>query len=392
MSKSNISISKNYNIIEHVRGIVSINVVLIAILLIFSKSALAGCTYEVDNQWNSGFVASIHITNDSSTTVSSWEVSWQYSGDNRITSYWNANVTDSNPYSANGINGNGSIQPGQSITFGFQGTSSGVAETPNVTGRVCEGSNIDTDTSSDNVNNAPTDITPNVSGTDGYATRYWDCCKPHCGWTANVSEGIKPVASCNFNNESNGDDYLVTSSCDGGDGYTCFNMAPYAVNDKLAYGYAAVSASGDICGKCYQLDFKGSSYNAGDDPGSKALAGKTMIVKATNIGYDVSNGQIDLLVPGGGVGAFDACTKQWGASAEDMGEQYGGFLSACKQDVGWNAELDQYKSCVKQRCENIFSKSGMEDLLAGCLWYADWFEAADNPALVFKEVECPNAL
>jgi hypothetical protein len=203
---------------------------------------------------------------------------------------------------------------------------------------------------------------------------------------------MNPVGTCNFNNQSNGDDYLVTSSCDGGDGYTCFNMAPYAVSDKLAYGYAAVSASGDICGKCYQLDFKGSSYNAGDDPGSKALAGKTMIVQATNVGYDVSNGQIDLLVPGGGVGAFDACTNQWGVSAEEMGEQYGGFLAACKRDVGWNAEHDQYKSCVKQRCENVFSKSGMQDLLAGCLWYADWFEAADNPDLVFKEVECPTAL
>lgn len=229
-------------------------------------------------------------------------------------------------------------------------------------------------------------------GTNGYATRYWDCCKPHCGWTANVPTGVNPVGTCNFNNQSNGDDYMMSSSCDGGDGYTCYNMAPYAVSDTLAYGYAAVSAAGDICGKCYQLEFTGTSYNAGNDPGSKALAGKTMIVQATNIGYDVGNGQIDLLVPGGGVGAFDACTNQWGASADQMGERYGGFLRSCKNELGWNASHEAYKSCVMQRCENLFSRFGFEDLLNGCRWFVDWFEVADNPALVFTEVACPDAL
>lgn len=239
----------------------------------------------------------------------------------------------------------------------------------------------------------PTPIPPNAqNGTDGYATRYWDCCKPHCGWTANVPDGVNPVGTCNIDNVGNGVSDMIKSSCDGGDGYTCWNMAPYAVNDQLAYGYAAVSAAGDICGKCYQLDFKGTSFNAGNDPGAKALAGKTMIVQATNIGYDVSNGQIDLLVPGGGVGAFDACTEQWGATADQMGSRYGGFLMACKQELGWNASHDAYKSCVMQRCEDLFAEPGMANLLDGCRWFVDWFEAADNPALVFREVACPDAL
>ena len=135
----------------------------------------------------------------------------------------------------------------------------------------------DPDGSNDN-NDDQGQADPIVDGLDGYATRYWDCCKPHCGWSDNVSEGVNPVGTCNRNNNSNGEDYMVTSSCDGSNGFTCYNMAPYAVSDILSYGYAAVSASGDICGKCYQLEFKGTSHNAGDDPGSKALAGKTMIV------------------------------------------------------------------------------------------------------------------
>jgi hypothetical protein len=37
-----------------------------------------------------------------------------------------------------------------------------------------------------------------------------------------------------------------------------------------------------------------------------------MIVQATNVGADVGEGQFDLAIPGGGVGLFNACTKQWG--------------------------------------------------------------------------------
>ena len=181
------------------------------------------------------------------------------------------------------------------------------------------------------------------------------------------------------------------SSCDGGNAHQCYGLVPYAVSDTLAYGYAATS-SGDVCGRCFQLQFTGKSYNSSGDPGSAALAGKTMIVQAVNIGGDVANGQVDLLVPGGGVGAFNACSDQWGVSNDELGAQYGGFLAACKQDLGWNASLDQYKSCVTQRCNDVFGSRGLTDLQEGCLWFADWFEAADNPALKYKEVACPDAL
>ena len=51
-----------------------------------------------------------------------------------------------------------------------------------------------------------------------------------------------------------------------------------------------------------------------------SVAGKTMIVQILNIGGDVGGNQIDLLIPGGGVGAFNACSNQWGTS--DLGAQY----------------------------------------------------------------------
>jgi hypothetical protein len=162
-------------------------------------------------------------------------------------------------------------------------------------------------------------------------------------------------------------------------------MAPWAVSSTLAYGYAAVANSGSVCGRCYQVEFTGSSHNAGNDPGSAAIKNKTMIVQVTNVGGVQSN-QFDLLIPGGGVGDFDACTSQWGTS--DIGARYGGFLSSCKSAGSHSA----VKSCVAQRCQNVFGSKGFTDLYNGCMWFVDWFEVADNPNLVFIPVTCPAAL
>lgn len=227
---------------------------------------------------------------------------------------------------------------------------------------------------------------------NGYATRYWDCCKAHCSWTANVPSVVNPLPACGSNN-SRLTNVNAASACDngGGSAHMCWGMAPFAVSDKLAYGYAA-TASGDVCGRCYQLEFTGQSHNSPGDPGSAALAGKVMIVQATNIGYDVGGGQFDILVPGGGVGAFNACSAQWGVSNSELGAQYGGFLAACKQELGYNASLSQYKTCLTNRCNSVFGSRGLTELQQACTWYANWFEAADNPALKYKEVACPAEL
>src|SRR6478609_574124 len=56
---------------------------------------------------------------------------------------------------------------------------------------------------------------PAISGTQGWTSRYWDCCKPHCGWSANVSGGAA-LSSCSATNQSLGSNYNVSSACSGG--------------------------------------------------------------------------------------------------------------------------------------------------------------------------------
>jgi len=225
-----------------------------------------------------------------------------------------------------------------------------------------------------------------TDGKDGWATRYWDCCKPACGWKANVPGGTNPVSSCSKADQSLGGDYDSKSACDGnGPAYMCGNFGPWAVSDTLAYGFAAVNQGSDFCGRCFQLQFTGKSHNSSTDPGSQSLAGKTMIVQALNNG-GVDGTQFDLLIPGGGVGDFNACSQQWGTS--DLGEQYGGFFLACQKSNGF--DYAKSKACAAAKCESVFA--GKPDLLAGCNFFVNWFGAPDNPALKFKEVTCPAAI
>ncbi len=224
------------------------------------------------------------------------------------------------------------------------------------------------------------------NGMQGWASRYWDCCKPACGWKANVPGNSTPVSSCSKEDQSLGGNYDAKNACEsGGSAYMCHDFGPWAVSDTLAYGYAAVKMGSDYCGKCYQLQFTGSSHTAASDAGSQSLKGKTMIVQAINTG-GVDGTQFDLLIPGGGVGDFDACSSQWGSS--DLGERYGGFYLACQKANAFNHAAS--KACAAKKCQSVFANK--PELLAGCNFFVNWFGAPDNPNLVYKEVACPAAI
>lgn len=101
-----------------------------------SAFAQASCKYVVSNSWGGGATASIEITNNRTTAIDGWHVSWSYNN-NSVTSSWNANVSGSNPYSASNLSWNGTIQPGQTVSFGVQVSTNGTAETPAVIGSIC---------------------------------------------------------------------------------------------------------------------------------------------------------------------------------------------------------------------------------------------------------------
>jgi hypothetical protein len=226
-------------------------------------------------------------------------------------------------------------------------------------------------------------------GTPGYATRFWDCCKPHCSWAANVPAGMEPLQTCQIDGASINPDPEAVSSCEGGTAYVCYKFIPFAVDDSFSYGFAATS-SGDVCGKCFEIQFTGEGHYD-NTPGAVALEGKRMIVMAINIGFDVGGGQFDILVPGGGVGAFNGCSTQWGISNDLLGAQYGGLLSACEQEFGYY-DHEALKNCLRAKNDELFRSRGLTEMAEGLDWFIDWFEAADNPNLIYREIPCPQEL
>ena len=213
-------------------------------------------------------------------------------------------------------------------------------------------------------------------GQNGWMSRYWDCCKPACGWRDNA--GGTPMRSCGQQNQtlSSFDTANACPSPGGDKAFMCWSGAPWQVTDTFAYGFVAASGSNYHCGRCYQVDFTGDGH---DDNSPQRIRGKTMIVQVINNG-GVGTDQLDLLVPGGGVGDFAAaCPSQWGQGVA-LGDRYGGFRRTC----GDNA------SCVRNMCEAAFGSKS--ELMGGCNWFLGWFSNVNNPRIVFKQIACPAAI
>ncbi|MDR2581635.1 MAG: hypothetical protein LBC85_11685, partial [Fibromonadaceae bacterium] len=145
-------------------------------------------------------------------------------------------------------------------------------------------------------------------------THYWDACKPSCSWNANA--GGNPARSCNITGGNIGANDSDRSACQSGTAFTCMNQAPWSVphsgapGGRISFGYVAVN--GETCGTCYQLDFPNN---------------QVMVVMKSNIGDILGGAKFDLMVPGGGVGDFDALTRQIqhsGIANPQMGVRYGG--------------------------------------------------------------------
>ncbi len=219
----------------------------------------------------------------------------------------------------------------------------------------------------------------------GWATRYWDCCKPHCSGQTNTSYHSK---QCTNKGTKESTDWGAGSVCSGGPMMACTSQIPIIVNDSLAYAFAAVpAADGGSCGKCFALTFDGRGKYERKTNHIK-LEGKVLVVMATNIGGDVQQGQFDVMIPGGGVGLFNGCSSMgWGK----QGEQYGGLLSDCEKEVGTAGNLlNKRKDCLAQKCESAFANDAKAK--EGCMFLATWMEAAGNPTHNYREVECPAAL
>ncbi|MFE2307935.1 glycosyl hydrolase family 18 protein [Streptomyces sp. NPDC059411] len=143
-------------------------------------AASATATYTKVSDWGSGFEGKWTVKNTGTTTLSSWTVEWDYPAGTSVTSAWDADVTSSGTHwTGKNKSYNGSLAPGATVSFGFNGAGPGAPSGCKINGGTCDGG---TTPPADTPPTAPG--TPTASGvTDTGLT---------LGWTAATDDkGVK---------------------------------------------------------------------------------------------------------------------------------------------------------------------------------------------------------
>ncbi|MFD3502345.1 glycosyl hydrolase family 18 protein [Streptomyces sp. NPDC058676] len=114
----------------------------------------ATATYTKASDWGTGFEGKWTVKNTGTTSLSSWTVEWDFPSGTSVTSAWDADVTSSGTHwTARNKSWNGTLAPGASVSFGFNGTGSGSPANCRLNGGGCDGTTV------------PGDAAPSAPGT-----------------------------------------------------------------------------------------------------------------------------------------------------------------------------------------------------------------------------------
>ncbi|CAL9584548.1 Chitinase 63 [Streptomyces sp. enrichment culture] len=100
----------------------------------------ATATYAKTQDWGSGFEGKWTVKNTGTTTINSWTIEWDFPSGTKVTSAWDATVTNSGDHwTAKNLGWNGTLAPGASVSFGFNGSGSGSPSGCKLNGGSCDG-------------------------------------------------------------------------------------------------------------------------------------------------------------------------------------------------------------------------------------------------------------
>jgi endoglucanase len=111
-----------------------------------SASPTGGATcsvvYTNQNDWGTGFTANVVITNNGTTAINGWTLTWTFPGNQAITNLWNGSFTQTGAsVSVNNLSYNGAIGAnGGTVNFGFNAKYSGANAKPTsfaLNGTIC---------------------------------------------------------------------------------------------------------------------------------------------------------------------------------------------------------------------------------------------------------------
>ncbi|MFJ3232654.1 glycosyl hydrolase family 18 protein [Streptomyces sp. NPDC086787] len=114
----------------------------------------ATATYARTQDWGTGFEGRWTVRNTGTTSISSWTIQWDFPTGTSVTSAWDADVTSSGTHwTAKNKSYNGTLAPGASVSFGFNGVGTGSPANCKLNGGGCDGTTV------------PGDAPPSAPGT-----------------------------------------------------------------------------------------------------------------------------------------------------------------------------------------------------------------------------------
>ncbi|MEU6478460.1 glycoside hydrolase family 18 chitinase [Streptomyces sp. NPDC047017] len=100
----------------------------------------ATATFTKTSDWGTGFGGQWTVKNTGSAALSSWTVEWDFPSGTKVSSAWDATVTNSGDHwTAKNAGWNGTIAPGASVSFGFNGAGPGSPSGCKLNGGSCDG-------------------------------------------------------------------------------------------------------------------------------------------------------------------------------------------------------------------------------------------------------------
>ncbi|MFE7979610.1 glycosyl hydrolase family 18 protein [Streptomyces shenzhenensis] len=103
----------------------------------------ATATYTKASDWGTGFEGKWTVQNTGTTTITAWTVEWDFPSGTSVTSAWDADVTSSGTHwTAKNKSYNGTLAPGASVSFGFNGAGSGSPANCKLNGGSCDGTSV----------------------------------------------------------------------------------------------------------------------------------------------------------------------------------------------------------------------------------------------------------
>jgi hypothetical protein len=137
-------------------------------------------TYEIVSSWATGYLAIVTLTNSSSAPITSWSVNFSLAQGQTVNCFWNSIPTQNGQnVSAVNVATNGTLQPSESITMGFQVNGTGANVLNGLTATGMSGTS------------SGTSLTASATTTTVWATAYQvtvtltnNTAQPTSSWTA----------------------------------------------------------------------------------------------------------------------------------------------------------------------------------------------------------------